>query len=540
MGYSEAKCRLCGISFNIGRIRKAGEPRSDGWQSTGDSNTKYDEDDEDDEDDLDYVYESAEEDDYEFESDVELLGPLSEGDADVETNNDEDEYWPDHIIGNPPWGQIQGPVPGHDPEELLPLDTYKGEEKERGLHSPRPEFMYEHIAGPNCQDYQGYNGNLISVEEMRGCNTLQCLMWKNDDWQAEPDDMEFELSSRCFLTGISDHMPSRDVGGLIVIPARHGEKCPWADDVTWHHTLDMEYGMPFHPTCFDVFMHLSKLHFGRVDINGLMQWYKLEGEYEEVHNFPRAEGVHESGEQWWAHSRGLEYFAANPLFIPHLLPILRSAIHMEPSFNQQIGAFSVLESTLTSPGLSTDLFNTLPQELILDILFYLPSRSIANLRLASRAFRQLPISVFRTLLMDEMPFLWEVYDSSPPFYWSTFTASTLQAEKAARERIDKEVSFYRSIIEEEMPELHEMWCQALHQLIDERPDPRVECYARALKEEICELPRENTNWYEVYVGITRNWANLKGLWNRRRIWKDVEEVCTRIKRYYEEGKIVDL
>ena len=110
---------------------------------------------------------------------------------------------------------------------IIPTDALAG------LHSPRPEFVYEHIAGPNCQDYQGYNGNLISAEEMRGCNTSQCLMWKDKDWQAEPDDMEFELSSHCFLTGISDYMPLRDVGGLIVIPARHGEESPWADNVTW-------------------------------------------------------------------------------------------------------------------------------------------------------------------------------------------------------------------------------------------------------------------------------------------------------------------
>lgn len=31
MGYTERVCQLCGISFNIGRIRKSGEPESDAW-----------------------------------------------------------------------------------------------------------------------------------------------------------------------------------------------------------------------------------------------------------------------------------------------------------------------------------------------------------------------------------------------------------------------------------------------------------------------------------------------------------------------------
>ncbi|PVI04115.1 hypothetical protein DM02DRAFT_726029 [Periconia macrospinosa] len=35
MGYSEVLCTLCGVSFNIGRIRKVGEPRSAAWSRWG-------------------------------------------------------------------------------------------------------------------------------------------------------------------------------------------------------------------------------------------------------------------------------------------------------------------------------------------------------------------------------------------------------------------------------------------------------------------------------------------------------------------------
>ena len=37
-------------------------------------------------------------------------------------------------------------------------------------------FDLEHVAGPVCQNISGYNGNNISVEEMRGCQTVQVLL----------------------------------------------------------------------------------------------------------------------------------------------------------------------------------------------------------------------------------------------------------------------------------------------------------------------------------------------------------------------------
>lgn len=36
MGYSEIRCRICGVSFNFSRIRTRGEPQKDAIKSTGD------------------------------------------------------------------------------------------------------------------------------------------------------------------------------------------------------------------------------------------------------------------------------------------------------------------------------------------------------------------------------------------------------------------------------------------------------------------------------------------------------------------------
>jgi len=43
----------------------------------------------------------------------------------------------------------------------------------------------------------------------------------------------------------------------------------------------------------------------------------------------------------------------------------------------------------------------------------------------------------------------------------------------------------------------------------------------------------------MYTMLRAGWQNLKGLRNRRRIWKDVNVVVSRIERLRREGKIVD-
>lgn len=49
-----------------------------------------------------------------------------------------------------------------------------------------------------------------------------------------------------------------------------------------------------------------------------------------------------------------------------------------------------------------------PVEITSMILSCLTSQEIANVRLSSRAFRQLPSSIFHGLLKDEKEWLWEV------------------------------------------------------------------------------------------------------------------------------------
>ena len=53
------------------------------------------------------------------------------------------------------------------------------------------------------------------------------------------------------------------------------------------------------------------------------------------------------------------------------------------------------------------------------------------------------------------------------------------------------------------------------------------------------MPVAKTDWYKLYMMVKFCWINLKGLRNRKRIWKVVEEVVRKIGRYRKEGKIRD-
>jgi len=93
---------------------------------------------------------------------------------------------------------------------------------ERGpTFRPEDDSGEEHIAGPGCASCRGYCGYRISLEEMKGCRAVQCLIKKEEDWQPEADDQDFELASDYFLSGIGDGSP--DESPLEdIMPARHG------------------------------------------------------------------------------------------------------------------------------------------------------------------------------------------------------------------------------------------------------------------------------------------------------------------------------
>ncbi|KAL9623435.1 MAG: hypothetical protein Q9160_002328 [Pyrenula sp. 1 TL-2023] len=394
----------------------------------------------------------------------------------------------------------------------------------------KKEQNFEHIAGPGCQYTAGYNPFDISVEEMRGCKTLQCLVRKGPELRSEKDDEEFELSSDCFLTGISDHMSARDCDSPTVFPARHGVKIASAD--VFFYDVEAGQAMPFHPTCFEIFKHLSRRVFNNVDVNGLMKWWEIENTYADAYNFTRHEDVKKASCQWWEHYRGAEYLVANPVFVPGLDNLLGSAISTDPSFSVKLGAFSGNLDQARSGSHSNDPFLQLPQELRFYVISYLSSPDIAHLRQCSRAFYQLPISLWHHLLIQERPWLWEAHASSPPSFWTLVSARLLKARQEAKDVYEDQLQIYRDAIQSEMPELLDDW---------KRAEPSYEEVAEPLEVPKLPtlLPKDKTNWYLVYRNLTIHGEELKGLRNRQRIWTDVAEIVRRIQKYRDEGKIVD-
>lgn len=113
------------------------------------------------------------------------------------------------------------------------------------------------------------------------------------------------------------------------------------------------------------------------------------------------------------------------------------------------------EKSKNQENASADPFTTLSTEVTSMVVEYLPSKDIANLRLATRAVQQLPNILFRRLLLEDMPWMWE-----------------LEA-----------------------------------------------------------MPVGTFDWHRLYCIVKFGWIGLKGLKNRKRIWKEVEEIVRRIGKY---------
>lgn len=280
--------------------------------------------------------------------------------------------------------------------------------------------------------------------------------------------------------------------------------------------------MPFHPTCFEIFTRVSRLRTGRVDVAGLMGWRILESDYETDRSFPHREAVKESHQQEWHHRRGDQWLAANPIVVPGLGRALCLAVSENNALSK--------DNPKGMSG-SEDPFSRFPREIADAILDLLSPVEIAALRLADCA-RFLAIESWYRQLREEMPWLWEVWDTTLPSFWATTTVSALSAERKRNEETERQWLAARDVIQQEMPEVMETW---------EMENPReAESYAACGNDglkDVMVLPKDKTNWCRAYYEIRRNREALKGLQKRERIWKAVEEIFRRIDVYRGEGRI---
>ncbi|KAL2842925.1 hypothetical protein BJY01DRAFT_216253 [Aspergillus pseudoustus] len=545
MGYSEAYCHLCGVSFNIARHRKPGEPELATYSSTDGMAAEFEDieleeciktgctlvvkDSYKEENDLinDPDYEPADDDDvddepYEYDSQYDSGDEMSvsgdEDDSDGATDDENDtyiEFLARSVRNQPrtpgePVGAFAFSPNTKQHDTLIPITS---DEIPEGYE---PDQL-EHIPSSTCRQAQAYAGANISMIEMRGCRTAQFLVHKSSTkkgkWKPDGFNEDWELKEDWFLSGIADGMESRDCGYPTVWPARGGVAVVQTDNINFdpRYTSGTDLAMPFHPWCFDIFSRQSKAQFGgKVNVSGLMQWRDAESSYEQFHAFPRIADVLEAREQWWDHMPDREYLAANPLYVPGLPALLRSAA----SGDGLIGYKS--SSATTSPDRGEDRLGSLPMDLRLYIISFLDSNDISSLRAASRAFTQLPNSVWYKLVRKEMPWLWEAWDEREvehtPSFWTTITANEIKY-------IDEIRKSYGKILKQD----HKGDEGILDYLF-----PRSDGVPEQMK-----LPRASTNWHAVFTAIKGNWDKLKGLRNRQRIWEDVEEVISRIRKYEE-------
>jgi hypothetical protein len=456
-------------------------------------------------------------------------------------------YNPEHSIPFRPAKMTLRPRKGTGAERALPDLSDRKLLESRLAYNIKDPGKIEHIAGPECNNINGYSGHEISADEMRGCQTLQCLVRKPKGYifDALPDDEEFETTGEFFLSGLGDHMPSRDSNSPLVTPARHGCERPSAENCMWSRDEALDFAMPFHPTCLEIYKRLSTLSLGKVDINVLTSWWSLEADFNLFHEMQsshRDPNVRKCNDQNWTHWKGTEYLVANPVYIPQLRDIFATAVDTAPDFSPRNGAFNILESMEERTGV--DMFERLPVELRTEVLDNLSSKDIASLRLASRVFSQLPVSYFQNLLKRECPWLWEAWPTrlkpEQGLYpkWAFMSASevTEMTERQAKDFaiLDSYCQMVKQDIPESAPEVDAAYeaqflaIQDAHRLQNDTEDSKP-----------FYLPPTRTNYFTLYTLITRHWKQLRGLQNRKRIWKDCEEILRRVAVYKEEGRIGD-
>ncbi|WQF83652.1 Putative F-box-like domain superfamily protein [Colletotrichum destructivum] len=403
-------------------------------------------------------------------------------------------------------------------------------------HTPpgRPYEEEEHVPGPECTDKSGYHGHRISLKEMHGCCTFQCLIPKTDDWHSQDDDQEFERRGQYFLSGPSDHMPSTDMYDPSTFPERHDSYTPLVSEENVNGRA-----MPFHTACFEVFKRASLHRTGGIDIHGLVGWFRLEADRIRWSRSSRSEAVRRGQEQWWYHNRGDEHLAANPCFVPGLQDILKKTYTKKPVPDDDWErSVTGAEALAPSQGNGKDRLAVLPCELRLQILAELESPDTGNLCLASPAFRNLPQSIFRSILLRTRPWLWEAWCTLPYSFWATTTSSFLEAQN---ERFSEAYNAFNdaadALFEDDDIDLTDSQEQEILSLKVQAAEALDGMNAWQKDVDVVALPPAQTDWRGIFIETESRQAEILGLANRKRIWTDCEAILDQIEKYWREGAI---
>lgn len=555
---AELCCQICGVSFNIGRIRTANEPGSSAWCGSDDETWGYSPilgsyvcdllDDEDagcasclvaergdlgsDESDSDFVNGSDEisecsssreshgsvnvEEDQEA-SDLTMASSQNNEDQRVFQESAEDEESYRQFI------QVVKNVTLTTQHRLHQRSTLK----------PTLQTDYEHIASTSCVSKRGYNGNNISFEEMRACTTVQFLIPRtsmlNDSDPYGPMDDD---TATFFVHGLTDRTTRINARHpASVFPPRFGcRRMSWARNVILRPSTANLTGMPFHPYCLEVFKRASLHRLGRVDLDGLTNWFRLDANPVEFFcEFPRDEAVGRGrGGSQWQHVAGDEWIVANPCINPTLDTFLESVC---TEASEQMGVKKGSGSGRLLLGI--DPFVRLPLEVRLDILMYLGPDDITTLRASTRAFSYLPQHFLHKLVIRDFPWLWEAWCPLPYSFWATTTERECKVRQMNfdERRLDTERKI--SVLEQEGPDGE--YSSAIEALRNQAREEHKQFGSQPVRI----LDRHNTDWSRVYDRFTLSTEIPKGLRNRSRIWKDCEHILDRIGMHRASGRLTE-
>ncbi|SPN98443.1 uncharacterized protein DNG_01487 [Cephalotrichum gorgonifer] len=498
--YQEVCCQICGVSFNISRIRHLEEPFSSSWCGQDDAGwnfatlptsfvyanrasfescgecfaverveTPIEEADHD--SGSEYAYESYQESEpYEYDT-----SPESESGEDGEAESDSETS--QEVVADPT-------APDRDAYMRLLSSIYDSSAYSIRETVCQPKDMehgrYEHVAAKDCRCIKGYNGHRISVEEMSGCTTARFLIPLQSPLEPacrpQPDDEELE-GFKYVLTGPTRRVRMRkSIPIPSVFPRRHGRTMVKlkATNFLDQNSVAEGYAMPFHPHCLEVYKRASLRRFGTSGLEALSDWYQAEinvkdflaalanprqiganfkANFLKFHQFPRHPAVVRSTGHRWKHLPGDEWLAANPCFPLRLLSLLDLFKYPETPGEKD----STARDMETEDDSSGDPFSCLPVELKLEIFSHLEWLDVANLADASLDLRRMPPSFFRSLLIRSAPWLWEAWCDMPYSFWAT-TAKPEQATlgRGWEEERPSEVAAWRlSVLMQERQERKE-------------------------------------------------------------------------------------
>ncbi|KAM5353184.1 hypothetical protein ACJZ2D_016923 [Fusarium nematophilum] len=502
MDFPECCCQICGVSFNIGRIRHRGEPPESAW--SGDRRERdyrqargsfvherkgwrdechscvvavrtpiSDED----ERDTDFVYGS--------DQDLEPFEWASEAGSDCDSASE--AAFQAVSEGDAKALELHCPTRHRSSSYSASMSTdssevYRGfitslnssAATTRESFHPRSSMTigrsWEHIAAKDCTCKAGYNGHRISTEEMRACTTAQFLVPRQAlepyrqeqfNWQPEPDDQHFQTGD-FFLSGLTDQ-PARTNPRNSHIAFPDLADCPpleipillQPNNVMLIPEAAGEVSMPFHPFCLEVYKRACLRRFGHVDVKSLTDWFRLEANPRHwIDQFPRHDAIRRRRADWWCHVTGDEWLAANPCFIPILSSVLTS-FYLQydlPLDEYELPRRSCNLQTGQHPHTS-DLFPNLPLDILLQILSHLHGNDIISLCRTSRSFRRIPQSFFRNLVLKETPWLWEAWSIMPYSFWATTTERELKLKFAEWNRNQSDIESWRipALIQESGP-----------------------------------------------------------------------------------------